>query len=284
MNNEITELKLGDWIFESQLENVKTCYQIKETLFEGKSEFQKVQVFDTYDLGRMLVLDGIVQTTIKDEFIYHEMMAHTAAFAHKNPKTALVVGGGDGGVVRELLKHKSLEKIVLCEIDSMVIYVSKKYLAEISSGLNDPRCEVVIADGIKFVHAMKNEFDLIFVDSTDPFGAAEGLFGGSFYKELYNALTDDGLFIAQTETPFYLQEVVKKVNDDAKEIFPITKLLTTSIPTYPGGFWSFTLASKKYDPSKINNINEFEISTKYYNKDLHRASFVLPNYLKNLLK
>lgn len=280
---EESVLKSSEWVFESQLDNVKTCYKIKEKLHEEKSEFQKIEFFDTFDLGRMLVLDGIVQTTVKDEFVYHETMAHTAAFAHKNPENALVVGGGDGGVVRELLKHKSIKKIVLCEIDGRVVELSKKYLPEISSGLNDQRCETVIGDGIKYVHDHKNEFDLIFVDSTDPFGAAEGLFGGSFYREIFEALKEDGLFIAQTESPFYLPDVVKKVNDDAKKYFSMTKLVLTSIPTYPGGFWSFTIGSKKYDPAVINNSNSLSFKTRYYNHEIHRASFALPEYVKELL-
>lgn len=273
-----------DWVFEAQLENVKACYRIKEKLISKQTGFQFLEIYDTYELGRMLVLDNIVQTTIKDEFVYHEMMAHTAVNAHKNPKSALVVGGGDGGVVRELLKHPSLDRIVLCEIDADVVKYSKIFLPEIACGLDDERCETFIGDGIKYVHDHKNEFDLIFVDSTDPFGAAEGLFGGSFYKELYECLKDDGIFCAQTESPFYLPEVVKNTYTDAKQHFNMTKLLLTTIPTYPGGIWSFTFASKLYDPSLINNINNENISTRYYNEELHKASFVLPNYVQNLLK
>lgn len=193
----------------------------------------------------MLLLDGIVQTTEKDEYVYHEMITHIPLFTHPNPKKVLVVGGGDGGTIREVLKHPSVEKAVLCEIDEEVIKASKEFLPTISCALDNPKCEIFIGDGIKYVHEHKNEFDIIIVDSTDPFGAAEGLFGGSFYKEIYQALTAEGIFVAQTETPFYLPEVVKKVYDDAKTVFSITKLFMAAIPTYPSGYWSFTIGSKK---------------------------------------
>jgi spermidine synthase len=193
------------------------------------------------------------------------------------------VGGGDGGVIREILKHKSVEKAVLCEIDERVVELSKKYLPEISCGLDDPRAEVFIGDGIKYVLDRKNEFDVIIVDSTDPFGAAEGLFNVNFYKSLYECLTEDGIFVAQTETPFYLPQVVKQVFDDIDDVFPITKLYMAAIPTYPGVYWSFTIGSKKYDPENIDAHIMPGFDTKYYHKDLHKACFVLPKYVKDLL-
>ncbi|MFL0246889.1 polyamine aminopropyltransferase [Candidatus Clostridium stratigraminis] len=271
------------WIKEEQIADAAMTYKIKETLVRKQTEFQDLAIVDTYAFGRMLLLDGIVQTTIKDEFVYHEMITHIPLFTHSKPKNVLVVGGGDGGVIREIMKHPSVEKAVLCEIDKCVIEECKKYLPEISSELENPRCEIFVGDGIKYVHEHKNKFDVIIVDSTDPFGAAEGLFGGSFYKEISECLTDDGIFIAQTETPFYLPEVVKKVFNDAKEVFPITKLFMAAIPTYPGGYWSFTIGSKKYDPANPNSENIFDVKTKYYNGDIHKASFVLPNYIKNLI-
>lgn len=271
------------WIKEEQIADAAMTYKIKETLVRKQTEFQDLAILDTYAFGRMLVLDGIIQTTIKDEFVYHEMITHIPLFTHPNPKKVLVVGGGDGGAIREILKHPSVEKAVLCEIDKCVIEECKTYLPEISCDLDNPRCQVFVGDGIKYVHEHKNEFDVIIVDSTDPFGAAEGLFGGSFYREIYECLTDDGIFIAQTETPFYLPEVVKKVFSDAKEVFPITKLFMAAIPTYPGGYWSFTIGSKKYDPENPISSNIFDLNTKYYNAKLHKACFSLPNYIKSLV-
>jgi len=272
------------WLKEMQLEDVAMTYKVKETLVRKKTKFQDLAIVDTETFGRMLLLDGIVQTTIKDEFIYHEMISHIPLFTHKNPKNILVVGGGDGGVIREVLKHDSVTKVTLCEIDEAVIKECKKYLPEISCGLEDPRCNIFIGDGIKYVKDHKNEFDVIIVDSTDPFSIAEGLFGGNFYKDISEALTEDGIFIAQTETPFFLPETVKKVFKDAKNIFKVTKLFMAAIPTYPGGYWSFTIGSKKYDPEKVDISSIPNIDTKYYTPELHKACFVLPRYIQDIIK
>lgn len=272
------------WLREMQIENAAMTYKIKETLVRKKTKYQDLAIVDTEAFGRMLVLDGIVQTTIKDEFVYHEMIAHIPLFTHPNPKKVLVVGGGDGGAIREILKHPSVEKAVLCEIDEDVVIECKKYLPEISCGLDDKRCEVLIGDGIKYVKEHKNEYDVIIVDSTDPFSIAEGLFGGNFYKDIYEALTEDGMFIAQTETPFFLPDTVRKTFNDAKAIFPITKLFMAAIPTYPGGYWSFTIGSKKYDPSQVDITNIPDLDTRYYTPELHRACFVLPRYIKRIIE
>jgi len=272
------------WLKEGQIADAAMTYRIKETLVTKKTEFQDLAIVDTYEFGRMLVLDGIIQTTIRDEHVYHEMISHIPLFTHPNPKKVLVVGGGDGGAIREVLKHPSVEKAVLCEIDGDVVTECKKFLPEISCALEDSRCEVFIGDGIKYVHDHKNEFDVIIVDSTDPFGAAEGLFGGSFYKEIYECLTEDGIFIAQTETPFYLPDVVKRVYGDAKAVFPVTRLFMAAIPTYPSGFWSFTVGSKKHDPKTVDLSNTIDIATKYYTKELHKACFVLPKFVEDIIK
>ena len=270
------------WIKEMQLKNSAMTYKVKETLVRKKTKYQDLAIVDTEDFGRMLLLDGIVQTTVKDEFIYHEMITHIPLFTHPNPQNVLVVGGGDGGAIREILKHSSVKKAVMCEIDEDVIKECRKYLPEISSGLDDKRCEIFIGDGIKFVLEHKNEFDVIIVDSTDPFSIAEGLFKGNFYKDIYEALTADGLFVAQTETPFFLPDTVRKVFRDAKAIFPVTKLFMAGIPTYPGGYWSFTVGSKKYDPSNVDISKIPDLGYKYYTPELQRASFVLPRYIQKL--
>lgn len=271
------------WLKEGQISDAAMTYKIKETLVRKKTKFQDLSIVDTYAFGRMLILDGIVQTSINDEYVYHEMITHIPLNTHPNPKKVLVVGGGDGGAIREILKHPSVKKAVLCEIDEDVITECKKYLPEISCALDDARCEIFVGDGIKYVHEHKNEFDVIIVDSTDPFGAAEGLFGGSFYKEIFECLTEDGIFIAQTETPFYLPNVVKKVFNDAREVFPITKLFMAGIPTYPSGFWSFTVGSKKYNPEEVDLSSKDDLDTKYYTKKLHKACFTLPKFIENLI-
>lgn len=272
------------WLKEQQIKDAAMTYKIKETLVRKKTKYQDLAIVDTEAFGRMLILDGIVQTTVKDEFVYHEMITHIPLNTHPCPKKVLVVGGGDGGVIREILRHESVSKIVLCEIDEEVVIQCKKYLPEISCGLSDKRCEIFIGDGIKYVKEHKNEFDVVIVDSTDPFSIAEGLFGGNFYKDIYEALTEDGIFIAQTETPFFLPDTVKGVYTDAKAVFPVTKLFMAAIPTYPGGYWSFTIGSKKYDPENVDISKIQDDNMKYYNKELHKACFVLPSYIRDILK
>ncbi len=272
------------WLKEMQIENAAMTYKVKETLVRKKTEFQDLAILDTYEFGRMLVLDGIVQTTVKDEFVYHEMISHIPLFTHKKPERVLVVGGGDGGVIREILKHPTVKEAVLCEIDGAVIEECKKYLPEISCALSDPRCTVIVGDGIKYVKEHKNEFDIVIVDSTDPFSIAEGLFGGNFYRDIHETLKEDGIFIAQTETPFFLPDTVKKVFNDAKEIFPVTRLFMAAIPTYPGGYWSFTIGSKKYDPLETDMKKIQDLDTRYYTPELHKACFVLPKYIKDIIE
>lgn len=271
------------WVKEMQVGNVAMTYKVKETLHTEKTKYQELAIVDTYEFGRMLLLDGIVQTTVRDEFVYHEMITHIPLFTCKNPKKVLVVGGGDGGTIREILKHKSVEKAVLCEIDNRVIELSKKYLPEISCGLDDPRVEIFIGDGIKYVREHNNEFDAIIVDSTDPAGASEGLYSTDFYKSLYDSLTPEGVFTAHTETPVYLPQEVKRIFGDIKSVFPVTKLFMAAVPTYPGVYWSFTIGSKKYDPEKVNTDLIPDFDTKYYHRDLHKACFVLPKYVKDLV-
>ena len=272
------------WYTEFQTPNVGITCKTKKTYHTEKTEFQDLALIETEQFGRMLVLDGTVQTTIEDEFVYHEMISHVPLFTHKNPKKVLVIGGGDGGAIREIIKHPSVEKAVLCEIDGRVIEVSKEYLPEISCALSDKRVEVLVADGIKYVQDNKGEFDVIMVDSTDPVGPAVGLFAVDFYKAIYEALKEDGIFVAQTESPFFHKELIKSVYKDVSSIFPITKLYTCAIPTYPSGFWSFTMGSKKYDPLETDISKIPELDTKYYCPQIHKAVFALPKFAADLVK
>lgn len=272
------------WYTEFQTPNVGITCKTKKTYHTEKTEFQDLALIETEQFGRMLVLDGTVQTTIEDEFVYHEMISHVPLFTHKNPKKVLVIGGGDGGAIREIIKHPSVEKAVLCEIDGRVIEVSKEYLPEISCALSDKRVEVLVADGIKYVQDNKGQFDVIMVDSTDPVGPAVGLFAVDFYKAIYEALKEDGIFVAQTESPFFHKELIKSVYKDISSIFPITKLYTCAIPTYPSGFWSFTMGSKKYDPLETDISKIPELDTKYYCPQLHKAVFALPKFAADLVK
>lgn len=272
------------WYTEFQTSGVGITCKTTKTYHTEKTQYQEMAMIETEQFGRMLVLDGTVQTTIEDEFVYHEMITHIPLFTHKNPKKALVIGGGDGGAIREIIKHPSIEKAVLVEIDGRVVEVSKQFLPEISCALGDKRVEVNIADGIKYVNEHKNEFDVIMVDSTDPVGPAVGLFAIDFYKAIYESLTEDGIFVAQTESPFFHKELIKNVYNDVKSLFPIARLYTCAIPTYPSGYWSFTMGSKKYDPIETDTAKIPEIDTKYYCSAIHNTVFALPKFVSDIIK
>lgn len=273
------------WYTEKQTENHGITTKITETLYSEKSEFQQIDVITTKQFGRMLVLDGMVMTTDVDEFVYHEMITHVALNTHPNPKKVLVVGGGDGGAIREIVKHASVEKAVLAEIDGGVIESCKKFFPEIASALTgNPRVDVQVIDGIKHIHDHKGEYDVIMVDSTEPVGPAVGLFEKGFYQGIHDALKPDGIMVAQTESPWFNRELIKRVFKDLKSIFPVTRLYTCSIPTYPSGLWSFTIASKQHDPLEVDATKIKDLNTKYYNADLHHAVFKLPNFVAELTR
>lgn len=232
------------WFTEKQTSHFGIQAQIKETLINEQTDFQHLVIVDTIEFGRMLVLDGMVMTTIRDEFVYHEMVAHPALMTHPNPKHVLVVGGGDGGVIREVLKHPQVEKAVLVEIDGKVVEYSKKFLPEIAGELDNPRVEVIINDGYMHIHNNKNTYDVIMVDSTEPVGPAVQLFEKGFYQGIYDALKEDGIFVAQTDNPWFKGDLLRQVNIDVREIFPIVRVYQANIPTYPSGLWTFTMGSK----------------------------------------
>lgn len=276
----------GVWFTELQTKDLTIGCAVKKVLHREKTPYQEIEVFDTDVWGRMLVLDNAIQTTIKDEFVYHEMITHVPLNTHPNPKKVLVIGGGDGGAIREIIKHDTIEKATHVEIDKGVIEAAKKYLPEIAVALleDNPRVEVLIEDGIKHIKEKQNYYDVIIVDSTDPVGPAEGLFAKDFYAAIHRALKEDGIFVAQTESPFYNKDLISKVYKDISSLYPIAKLYAAFVPTYPGGYWTFTMGSKVYDPEEvdINKVRTFE--TKYYTPELHQASFVLPKFVQDLLK
>ena len=277
------------WYTENQTDNVKFSMRVKKTLYSKKSQFQQIDVIDTYDFGRVLVIDGWTMITEKDEFIYHEMITHVPMMVNKNIKNVLVIGAGDGGTVRELTRFNSIERIDMVELDEEVVKAAREYLPFTSCKLDDPRVNLYFQDGIKFVENKKNLYDLIIVDSTDPIGPGEGLFTRDFYKNCYEALTDKGILVNQGESPYYdmNKKEMKRSNEKLKDIFPICEVYQYMIPTYPSGYWFFGFASKKLHP--INDFDEefynsLNLKDRYYNKDVHKASFALPNYVKELLK
>jgi len=272
------------WFTEKQTEQFGITAKIRGTLVSEKTDYQDLAVIDTIEFGRMLVLDGMVMTTVRDEFVYHEMMAHPALFTHPDPRHVLVVGGGDGGVIREVLKHLPVEQAVLVEIDGKVIEYSKKYLPETAGELDNPRVKVIVGDGYVHIHENKNKYDVIMVDSTEPVGPAVHLFERGFYQGIYEALKEDGIFVAQTDNPWFKADLIRQVNKDVKEMFPIVRVYCANIPTYPSGLWTFTIGSKKHDPLHVDISKIQDIPTKYYTPELHKAAFVLPRFVGDLLK
>lgn len=273
----------GFWYTEKQTENFGITMKINKTLHTEQTDFQFLEMAETAEWGNMLFLDGMVMTSEKDEFVYHEMVAHVPLFTHPNPENVLVVGGGDGGVIREVLKHPSVKKATLVDIDGKVIEYSKKFLPSIASGLEDARVEVIVGDGFMHIAESENKYDVIMVDSTEPVGPAVNLFTKGFYAGISRALKEDGIFVAQSDNPWFKADLIEQVQKDVKEIFPITNLYLANIPTYPSGLWAFTIGSKKYNPLEVSAERFHDIDTKYYTKELHNAAFVLPKFVKDLV-
>ncbi|GEN54803.1 spermidine synthase [Halobacillus faecis] len=275
---------MGTWFTEKQTDHFGITAKVNRSLHSEKTDFQDLEMLETAEWGNMLVLDDMVMTTEKDEFVYHEMVAHVPLFTHPNPKNVLVVGGGDGGVIREVLKHESVEKATLVEIDGKVIEYSKKYLPSIAGTLEDERVEVKVDDGFMHIAKSENEYDVIMVDSTEPVGPAVNLFSKGFYEGIAKALKDDGIFVAQTDNPWFKADLIRQVYSDVKETFPITKVYTANIPTYPSGLWTFTMGSKVHDPLQVKEERFADIDTKYYTDEIHHACFALPKFVKDLTK
>ena len=272
--------------FTEKHEKTGLTYQVKETLFQGRSEFQDVAVLDTFDYGRMLTIDGFVMTTERDEYVYHEMIAHVPMTAHPAPKRVLVVGGGDGGTVREVLRHPSVTHVDLCEIDAMVIEQSKIWLPTIAGALDDPRVTIHVRDAIAFMAEQKDRYDVILIDSTDPIGPGEGLFTEGFYRDCLRALTADGILAAQTESPFSMQAEFARAYSKLFKVFPIVSCYYGVVPTYAGQLWTWSFCSKAHGPFaqlEQKNLKALEEQTRYYNRELHRGAFALPSYVRRML-
>ena len=269
------------WFTEKQTSNLGLNLKVKETLFCAQSEFQEIAILDTEQYGRMLVLDGMVQTTVSDEFVYHEMIAHVPMRTHPQPQDILVIGGGDGGVVRELCRYPYISSVTLAEIDGDVVETARRFLPEISLALDDPRVEIKVADGVQFISsAEEGYYDVVIIDSTEPMGPAEGLFNKAFYQDIFKALKKDGLVVAQTESPFVNASLISRVFHSINAIFPICHLYLAPVPTYPSGLWSFTMGSKQYSP--LTPRGEYlPEGIKDYTPEMHFSSISLPLLCRN---
>lgn len=277
------------WFSEKQTPNVKLSIRVDRQLYSGHSDFQRIDVFESPEFGRFLTLDGFMMLTEKDEFIYHEMITHVPMAVHPQVRDVLIIGAGDGGVVRELTRYPEIEHIDMVEIDEQVVQVCKEYLPQIACCLDDPRLTIHYEDGLKYIRSCHACYDLIIVDSTDPFGPGEGLFTREFYGNCYKALRDDGIMVNQHESPFYEEDAVacQRAHKRIVESFPISRVYQAHIPTYPSGHWLFGFASKKYHPLKnldATRWNARGLKCKYYTTMLHRGAFYVPAYVEELLK
>ena len=276
------------WYSEAHTKSVKFAIKVNKQLFSAQSEFQRIDIFESEEFGRFLTLDGLMMLTEKDEFIYHEMIVHVPMAVHPDVKKVLVIGAGDGGAIRELTRYKTIESIDFVEIDEMVVDVCKKYLPQTACAFDDERVHPYFQDGLKFIRKHIDEYDLIIVDSTDPFGPGEGLFTKEFYGNCYKALKQDGIMVNQHESPFYEEDAVamKRAHKRIVESFAISRVYQAHIPTYPSGHWLFGFASKKYHPVRDLNADKWNalgLKTRYYNTNLHRGAFCLPNYVQEML-
>ena len=274
------------WTLEAH-QNMGVSFLTTESLYSDQSPFQKIDIVDTVAYGKLLLLDGAVMTTDRDEFVYHEMISHVPMLAHPNPKRVLVIGGGDGGTVREIVKHPEVESVVLCEIDGLVVDACKTHFPNIAGQLDHPKVTVRIGDGVAYMADEAADYDLIIIDSTDPIGPGEGLFTEAFYRNVHRALKPDGIMVAQTESPFLSRQVIEKVYPIYHRIFRDVHMYTGHIPTYPSGFWTWAFCSKGTDyrltEEGLQRAARIERTCQYYNTELHAASFVLPNFVKAML-
>lgn len=263
--------------------------RVEKILHHEKSKYQDVLVFKSTDYGNVLVLDNVIQATERDEFSYQEMITHLALNSHPNPKKVLVIGGGDGGVLREIVKHESVEEAWLCDIDEAVIRVSKQYLPEMSSVYTHPKVKTHIGDGFKFLADYKNSFDAIITDSSDPEGPAESLFQKPYFQLLNEALTEKGVITTQAENIWLHMKIIQDLKKACKEVFPVAEYAYTTIPTYPSGQIGFMVCSKDKDANvrkplrSVSEEKEAELY-RYYNKEIHAASFVLPTWAAKALE
>ena len=270
------------WFCEDDDDELRFCYVITEQLAKVTSPYQNIKVVQSLAYGKMLVIDDVVMITSRDEFVYREMIAHVPMCNHSAPQTALVIGGGDGGVVRELTKYSCLQKIVMCEIDEAVVAVCREYFPQLTAGLEDARVELLFADGLKFLReSPAAQYDLIIVDSTDPVGPGECLFTQEFYTSVARALKADGIMCAQTESLWHKNDLLQRIATNISSAFAFSARFTATVPTYPRAHWTWTLAShQQVNPAEYDDVRFARVSDKlrYLTADLMVSCFHLPKF------
>ena len=272
------------WFTEKHTPHCGITIEVKKSIYRSQSEYQALEIVETHEFGRMFLLDGMVMLTEYDEFIYHEMLAHVPLNTHPNPEKVLVIGGGDGGTVREVLKHPMVEEVTLVEIDRMVVEAALLHLPGISEGLRDPRTRIVYGDGVRFVaDAGPGSYDIILIDSTDPVGPAEALYTEDFLRDCEAVLGVDGVMVCQSESPFHHLPFMVDIHRLMGRVFPRTGFYLAPVPTYPSGTWSFLMGSKAADTDLPVCREHGGMSTEYYSPQVHLASFTLPRFLSEQL-
>ncbi len=277
-----------EWFTERFEDRTGFSVRCTHKLFEGKSDFQTVEIFDTVAVGRVLVLDGCFMLTEKDAFVYHEMIVHPALSVVSDAKKVLIIGGGDGGAVTEVVKYPGVESVTLCEIDPLVVSSCREFFPEIASGLNDPRVKVVLGDGAAYVRQFQEEFDVVLVDSTDPVGPAAVLFETSFYDSVKRSLKKGGAMVCQSESPLFMEKNFMLAVRNLAQVFGPQRLwpYLATIPCYPGGLWSFTLCSASHDPlqeAPAELAPYLHNRLHYYTAEVHRGAFALPVFVRKLV-
>lgn len=260
---------------------IKYGYEVEEVICQRKTNYQELLIFKNPFFGKVLALDGVVQLTERDEHFYHEMLSQVALHAHSAPYDVLIIGGGDGGTLREVLKHEVVERVTLVELDSGVIEASKEFFPTLSRGFSDPRTNILETDGAVFLAQTKGKFDLIIVDSTDPIGPAQSLFTSQFFNNTFSALKDEGIFVAQTESIHFHLDFVRDVQRKLRETFNIVDLYTVPLTTYAGNWWTFSIASKVHNPREV--IRRCTVHTRFYHMDVHRYAFLPPSLYQSLM-
>ncbi len=265
---------------------------INKTLFSRQTPYQKVEIFDTDTWGKMMTIDGMVMLSEKDEFVYHEMLSHVPMFAHPNPKRVLIIGGGDGGTAREVLRHPSVEHVDMVEIDEVVVQAAKQFMPMVGD-FDNPKLNVHYEDGIAFVERVAEPYDVIIIDGSDPVGPAVDLFSEAFYRNCYKALTPQGVLTSQTESPWVASyhPAIRNLFHSLDAIFEVSRMYLAFIPLYPSGMWSLAYASKgiqPHDPEVIDRVvkgtTSMGAALRYYNPDIHQGSFALPVFVRELLR
>lgn len=285
MTSYVTRPKRNNdlWLNEYSTDNLVLSLKIKEFLHSEKTQYQELLIADTYEYGRTLMLDGAYQLTERDEFTYSEMMAHVPLCAHKNPEQVLIIGGGDGAIMREVLKHDCVKKCTLIDIDERVIECSKKYLPFASCSFSDKRADVKCIDALKYIRETSERYDVIIIDSTDPVDFAAGLFQSGFYSDVKQVMNPDAMMSELTMSPFVDKDLMIQSINEMRKVFPLVKLYWGVVPTYPSGMWTYGIASNSESNDPAQPVREIN-NTRYYTKQIHKNAFDLPPFLEDIIK